>query len=851
MFAFILESLTSLLLAGVLVYVVFTWARIKNRERLQQILLAIIFSVTAVSLDVVAMQLGSYSAHLDFAAGPLVFAGYLGGPVGAVIAGLCTALFRFLMVGPPSNTDVFMNITMPALGLVVSYLIPLPDWPKVRKSAIVALISGCVLLHFPPYFLPTLVDQTQDTVANGFWTMLGFAIISCLSISITWQTLKYALRYADNTNQTADLANRLDLVMRASGVGMFVYKVGETALYYDAGMIAMLGLNRKPGMIQQSEWRPLVHPDDMNRVREEMNTSWARGQYMGNTDYRAFRPDGTIQYIRLSWLAELDANGGVNRITGINSDLTDIREARQKERDSRNRIASVAEKLPGVIIEYDVTEWENPQLLYISPKCVEIWGYTDAELYDNPVLLAQMHDPKDLTTFLKASRKSCETGEPLSWRYMIKARDGQTRWLDHHGGSSTEDGRLYVKAIVLDVTREVELQRRMEEEREIARRAQKNESIGQLTGGVAHDFNNLLAVILGNLELLREDEDPVAQKEMIDAAITATLRGADLTKNMLAFARQAPLNPVRLDLNNVVREAKNWTARALPESVVVETSLLAGLWPIKADRSSLESALLNLTLNARDAMNGHGSLTIETANVRIDNAYVVDRKEDLAPGRYVMLAVSDTGPGIPDDVIGSIFEPFFTTKAPGLGSGLGLSMTEGFMKQSNGTVQVYTERGQGTTFKLYFPATTAETDQPALTLPPKSQAAGNGKTLLLAEDEDAVRVTMVLILEREGYQVTATASGDEAFATFQANPTFDLLLTDIVMPGTLQGTGLAKALRERWPDLPVVFMSGYASEATVHGNGLRPEDIRLMKPVQRTDLLAAVAKAASMAKGKR
>jgi signal transduction histidine kinase/ActR/RegA family two-component response regulator len=425
----------------------------------------------------------------------------------------------------------------------------------------------------------------------------------------------------------------------------------------------------------------------------------------------------------------------------------------------------------------------------------------------------------------------------------MTARDGTERWLDYHGSSKTSDGRIIIEAIVLDVTREVAVQQQAEKQREIAYRAQKSESIGLLTGGIAHDFNNLLAVILGNLELLGDEDYKAKQPQLIEAAIAATMRGADLTKNLLAFARKARLTPEILDLNSVVREAKNWMGRTLPESVAVETSLLAGLWPVEVDRSSLESALLNLILNARDAMNRHGNLTIETANIRIDEAYIDTRDEELTPGRYVMLAVSDTGEGVKDSDLAAIFEPFFTTKPPGSGSGLGLSMIAGFMRQSGGTVQVYTELGEGTTFKLYFPAANASKLKAAAPTPVEASTTNaRGQRILLAEDETAVRETLVTILERAGYDVTATVSGDAAYVTFEADPTFDLLLTDIVMPGTLQGTGLATELRKRWTTLPVVFMSGYASEATVHGNGLRPEDIRLMKPVQRADLLAALRK---------
>jgi PAS domain S-box-containing protein len=385
--------------------------------------------------------------------------------------------------------------------------------------------------------------------------------------------------------------------------------------------------------------------------------------------------------------------------------------------------------------------------------------------------------------------------------------------------------------------------------------SQKLEAVGKLTGGVAHDFNNLLAVTLGNLELLREDCPDQQRRKLIDNSIASTLRGADLTRNMLAFARKASLEPSAIDINEVVKETKNWISRTLPATISVKTSLPKDLWPVEADLSSTESALLNLIINAQDAMPEGGKLTIETRNIHIDGSYLDTRQEDLEPGRYVMLAVSDTGEGIPAENKAEIFEPFFSTKATGNNSGLGLSMVHGFMRQSNGTVQVYSEPGQGTTFKLYFqvaaqeaqpctiPVTETETETETLAETETMIATDKGRRILVAEDDTAVLEVVVQSLQKAGYAVTPASSGDAAKVIFDADPNYDLLLTDIVMPGELLGTALSSALRAKTPDLPVIFMSGYASEATVHGNGLRPEDIRLMKPVQRTDLVAAINKA--------
>lgn len=417
--------------------------------------------------------------------------------------------------------------------------------------------------------------------------------------------------------------------------------------------------------------------------------------------------------------------------------------------------------------------------------------------------------------------------------------NGEMRWIRKIftplNPSTPTDGMFEV--VSQDVTEARQLQNQLF-------RSQRMDAVGKLTGGIAHDFNNLLAVIMGNLELIDDElEDPRA-KAMVESAIDAILRGSDLTRNMLSFARQAPLEPTIVDLNQLVRNMKSWIGRTLPTTIEVETSLLAGLWPTEVDASSAESGLLNLIINARDAMPGGGKLTIETSNIRIDDDYVDLRGEEIEPGRYVLLAVSDTGEGIEPGNLERIFEPFFTTKPPSVGSGMGLSMIEGFMRQSGGLVRVYSEAGVGTTFKLYFAATTAA-KEPVPTTP--TVAAGGAidgqATILLVEDNVDVRTTIRAALTKAGYQVFDAATGDQGLLIFETHPHIDLVVTDIVMPGELQGTTLARTLRTIRPELPVVFMSGYASEAMVHGNGLLPQDTRLMKPIRRETLLRAIDKA--------
>ena len=433
--------------------------------------------------------------------------------------------------------------------------------------------------------------------------------------------------------------------------------------------------------------------------------------------------------------------------------------------------------------------------------------------------------------------KDVQAGKTIDVEYRVPTPTGEKRVREITQPIFDDDGRVvYEIGTSQDITEQYNLEQRLMQ-------SQKMEAIGQLTGGVAHDFNNILAVVLGNLELLRDTELDPSQLENCDAAISATLSGAALTRDMLSFARRSRLTPELINVNDAVRGLENWARRTLPATIEPEVSLQAGLWSANLDKGLLENALLNLIVNARDAMPDGGKLTIETANLRIDQDYIESRAEDVEAGRYVMLAVSDTGNGIPKEEIDRVFDPFFTTKGVGEGTGLGLSMVQGFVKQSGGAIRVYSELGTGTTFKLYFRAVGAPKSSPSMQLDDNLQATARTAKILLAEDELEVQRILAKQLRDAGYSVHVTNSGDEAKAAFAIDQTYDLLVTDIVMPGSLQGTQLAKDLRAIKSDLPVVFMSGYPNEATVHGNGLRPDDIRLMKPIRKSDLLGAVHRA--------
>jgi signal transduction histidine kinase len=380
-----------------------------------------------------------------------------------------------------------------------------------------------------------------------------------------------------------------------------------------------------------------------------------------------------------------------------------------------------------------------------------------------------------------------------------------------------------------------EMARRAQAE-ESLRQSQKMEAIGHLTGGVAHDFNNLLTVIGGGVETLQRllaASPPPGDDTKIKRALSMIAQGAEraatLTHRLLAFARRQTLDPKPLDPNKLVAGMSELLRRTLGESVALETVLAGGLWRTIADANQLENVLLNLAVNARDAMPDGGRLTIETANTYLDDAYVAAH-EDVSAGQYVMIAVSDTGTGMDRDTLSRVFEPFFTTKDVGQGTGLGLSQVYGFIKQSNGHVKLYSEPGHGTAVKLYLPRLTADRPDEVVIEVEKTVVNGRGETILVVEDEAAVRDHAVTSLKELGYKVLAAGDGAGALRILARNPVIDLLFTDIGLPGGMTGRQLAEAARAQRPELKVVYTTGYARNAIVHGGLLDPGHELLPKP---------------------
>ncbi|PHR19069.1 MAG: hybrid sensor histidine kinase/response regulator [Hoeflea sp.] len=539
---------------------------------------------------------------------------------------------------------------------------------------------------------------------------------------------------------------------------------------------------------------------------------------------------------------------GSDNVAVLFTDITKDKEAELSLRASEEEFRSLSQSMLNHI--WTATpdgriEWLNDRVLAYSGETAERlkgdgWG--------------TIVHPDDFPAAAAAWSEAVENGEVYQVEFRIRRHDGQYRWhvvratpvKNDNGevrrwvGSNTdiEHAKLNEAALAeLNANLEDRIDERTEElvqSQKALQQSQKMETIGKLTGGVAHDFNNLLQVVAGNLQLLAKD---VAGNERAETRVRNALagvdRGAKLASQLLAFSRRQPLEPKVINVGRFVSGMDDLLRRSIGETVDIEVVIAENLWNTMADPTQIENAVLNLAINARDAMDGAGKLTIEASNARLDDTYTAGL-DDVESGNYVLLAVTDTGAGMDESTLEQVFEPFFSTKPEGKGTGLGLSMVYGFVKQSGGHIKIYSEPGQGTTVKLYMPRAMGEEEQEARLV--SGPAQGGTETILVVEDDDDVRATVVATLTDLGYRVLTARDAQAGLAVIESGVPVDVLFTDVVMPGKLKSPEMAKLAKASNPDLVVLFTSGYTENSIVHGGKLDAGVELLSKPYTREAL---------------
>jgi PAS domain S-box-containing protein len=532
-----------------------------------------------------------------------------------------------------------------------------------------------------------------------------------------------------------------------------------------------------------------------------------------------------------------DPAGNVTSIFLEGADITDRRNSEEALRASEARLRQLNADLERQVVERAQARgltWKlSPDLLgalnskgyfeTANPAWKSVLGWTEEEVVSMSIF--DLLHPDDLE-HTRAGFELTQVGQPaLRFVNRYRCKDGRYRWISWIG--IPEEGYVYCTG--RDVTAEREAESELAAAQEALRHSQKMEAIGQLTGGIAHDFNNLLTGIIGSLDIVRRRMASGRSEgisRFMDAASTSAQRAGALTHRLLAFARRQSLDIRPNHVNRLVRSMEDLLHRTLGEHIDLECSLFTELWTALTDANQLESAVLNLAINARDAMTDGGRLTIETANERVDEAQTF-LQEDVAPGDYVVISVSDTGVGMSADVVAKAIDPFFTTKAVGEGTGLGLSMVYGFAKQTHGHLRIYSEVGHGTTIKLYLPRALQDAvdfEKPVIDAP-----HGQGETILVVEDDATVRLILADVLTELGYNVLLATDARPAIPILQSDRRIDLMMSDVMLPH-INGRKLAEIARASRPALKVLFVTGYAESAAVRGDFLDPGMDMLTKP---------------------
>ncbi len=618
--------------------------------------------------------------------------------------------------------------------------------------------------------------------------------------------------------QREGLLNIGTLTLTASRDG--IYELARTrvmALFIIAGLALLIGSLLIFRQFNQNVLKPIHKIADELRSRPK--------------DWQAFK----IDLARFAHADELD-----ELVESIHEMRDQILASQAEILVGQSRQAQAA-KLAG--LGYSTSDQNRNRIIECDETYAALHGRSVAEMMamdiEKDVVQRLYHE--DEIKQAEELKQRLMLGESLEQTNRIVLENDEVRYI-HKIFQAKADAEVGIVDIVAQDLTELYTMR------ESLLQAQKMQAIGKLTGGVAHDFNNILAIISGNLELLRDNPKHAVRDGYVLAALEAVRRGATVTQRLLAFARKQPLAPAVIDVSRLLRESAALLRTSAGAAINLEIVNAGGLWRTLVDPAQLEAVVLNLVVNARDAMPQGGKLTIETSNASLDRSYAA-RNSEVVPGQYVCLSVTDNGEGMQPEVVRQAMEPFFTTKEVGKGTGLGLSMAFGFAKQSGGHLNIYTEVGVGTTVKLYLPRVDAEAiPEPSEEMPEKARTLEKLK-IFVVEDEDGLRETITAQIRSLGCEVHAAADGASALKLAKTLPQIDILLSDVVLPGAMDGSQVAKNLCAMFPDCAIIFMSGFAANSAIHNGMLHLADVVLQKPFSLSDLTIAFESSISRKRG--
>jgi PAS domain S-box-containing protein len=693
--------------------------------------------------------------------------------------------------------------------------------PEDRKALGIpkAKTFGQLLMNNATYALAPLVVLVQVAQMPAGWRVMRFSL---LGVSI----LCYAVRLCVSQlreSRSVETARRHQLAMDSAVDGMGLLDRAGRYIYANAAFVKMMGHMSATTLLGKT-WREVVDTRDSEPVEQAvMQALRVQGKWFGSVTVH--QPDGSVFPLEMA-VTQLPDGGTVC----VCRDITDRRKAELARVSAEFRYQTLVEQVAA--ISYVAELGVEGQWLYVSPQVEPILGFTAEEWLAESTNWIR-HIPAEDHAVIWAAEEASKRGAPFHVEYRVVRKDGKIVWVSDTAVVVTRGyDRPMMEGIIVDIT-----ERKQHENQ--SQQARRMEAVGRLAGGIAHDFNNLLTIINGYAELAMNRAGlPAGAATDVQQISAAAERAAALVRQLLAFSRRQVLQPKAIDVNTIVVGLDKLLRRLMDENIEMHTICSEELGTVKADPAQIEQVVMNLVVNARDAMPHGGKLTIETANVDLDSVYAAEQVT-VKPGKYIMLAVSDTGVGMDADAQTHIFEPFYTTKGAGRGTGLGLSTVYGIVKQSEGYIWVYSEVNRGTTFKLYLP----RVEEPAAIeiSDAKDDLVRRGtEKVLLVEDEEAVRELARTVLEAHGYEVVEATHGDEAAQLAeQHGGSFDLLLTDVVMPG-MSGRELAKKIAARSRRTRVLFMSGYTDNVIAQGGVLEAGVSFLQKPFSPRALAAKV-----------